>query len=359
MPKRSVDPPGQWGRANSEEVKRPKRQSRLDALLEYLEPFSDGPGAEFDGKRYLYPRDVAIEMIEDAARTFNLMDYLARGAPRFQNVLKNLKNIQILAEALAIQLESLDDMTRHELKYASAKIDASDRECFKVLMDVADVKALPSPSNDAQVGDEGPQFFSWVERLQGLSKYLSEASKNLVLQRQKQKRNAQDEGGNTNYWKETFGSPRRALVHDALQIFEDFNPGMARGTIFGQFHNFVLCLYEYATGKDGVECAKMDDWVKTLVPACRKEMAVYTLGSNLEAEGNEILKFDPTLKSEYNRQRIAEVLEELKEIQTELEGIRRIIYPHQRARNKMHGRQFTERLEEEISGARHTGPQGP
>jgi hypothetical protein len=271
-----------------------------------------------------------LEFLDDTARRFNTEEYLACAAPRFKYVVERLKETQRLADELAGHLDSLDDITRHELQHAGTNTEHQRQ--FRALMEAADANGLPRASTD-KTGSAA----SWVDRLRRLSSYAEVTSVNLVCWRGQRNLSEIDKGGNTNLWNETIGIPRWGLVNDAIQIYETFKPGEATGTESGPFHQFILALFEYATGREGNKHAKVEDWLKKLVPAHRKDKRAEAKEAKLDVEWNEIIVRDPELRIESNRERIIEIEAALGKSQRDREALWQIMWPHVRLRHQLSG----------------------
>jgi hypothetical protein len=135
-----------------------------------------------------------------------------------------------------------------------------------------------------------------------------------------------DLGGNTNIWKEEVGTPRWGLVNDALWIYEIFHPGRASGTVGGKFHEFVLGLFEYATGQEGADYAKVDDWIKRLVKAHREDKRLRSKERDLDAECDEVACRSEPLESDIEK--ISHNMASVKAIHRKRVGLWRVMYPH-------------------------------
>jgi hypothetical protein len=191
MPKKSTSPQGEWSRGLSDEVRRPKKPEHLCEVLKHLEPFSEEPHGEFDGKRYWFSREHAVACVDEAAGDFNTARHGT--SPRFWDVMKEFKSIQTLTKALADKLESLDDTTRHALQCATYDANRND---------AAIRNALPKPSNWSEgLFNELENVIAWVDRLKGLANFMDETRVSLLDQRRKENRKMHDDGGNTSLLK--------------------------------------------------------------------------------------------------------------------------------------------------------------
>jgi hypothetical protein len=332
MPKKTAVKRERWTLACPEEIRRPKSPNKLTDVVDHLGPFAHetqaealehGSYSDHKGQRLGISRELASELVEDTARRFNTEEYLERGAPRFKQVVERLKEEKQLVDALIAHMESDDDITRHELQNAGTSTEH--QEQFRTLMEAADVKALPRVSTDTT----GSGTF-WVDRLKSLSSYIETTVNNLVYWRRRQNLTVTDKGGNTNLWKETSGIPRWGLVNDAISIYEIFKPGKATGTELGPFHKFILDLFEYATGRDGSDHAKVDDWLKKLVPAHRQDKRAEKKEDKLDAEIDEIILRDPESRTESDLKRVTELTMAVNEIRHKREEYWQIMFPHVR-----------------------------
>jgi hypothetical protein len=318
-----------WKRRVSDQVARPKKPELLAEIAEeYLGPFkyrtqeqalADGRANEDFGTRLGISRELALELIEDIARRFNEEMFLCRDAPRLKDVVNNLIELQQMAAAFAAKLSSLDDLTRHVLAEAAK----GQEKKLQQLMTEADVASLPAPEAD----ERDP--CAWVTRLDAISSYFDAARGCFQQQREKQGRQLKDVGGNTNLWKEEAGSPRWGLVYDALQIYEMFHPEKAKATVGGKFHEFVLQLFEYTTGREGADHAKIDDWVKKLVKVHRDEKQLRLRQLALDAECEEIA-FRATPAHKSDREKIGRNMTTVGAIARQRARLWRIMYPHLR-----------------------------
>jgi hypothetical protein len=193
-------------------------------------------------------------------------------------------------------------------------------------MSAADVPALPRVSTD----EHRDNVISWVHRLRSLSQYAEVTRSNAVRWRGQQGGEVEDTGGNTDLWKETKGTPRWGLVNDAILVYEIFKPGRATGTEGGPLHQFMLDVYEYATGLEGNIHAKLDDWLKKLVKANRKDRDARAQTAALDAEWDSILDLDPALRKQTHMQRINEISAEIKRLDRERRELWTITWPHVR-----------------------------
>jgi hypothetical protein len=333
MARKTIKSSTKWSLAVTVAIKTPRNPKHLKAALSHLGPFqydtqaealASGHYIEVGTKRFGLSREFAVELVEDAAKVFNAESHLEHNAPRFKHVLAGLSKTQRLANALASHLNSLDDITKHELQFAGASKEM--RHQFEQVMRDADAQELPKKSTDTC---DGPCL--WVLRLKKLSSYVEITRANLIERRKRNNRGVDDVGGNTNLWKEDVGIPRWGLVNDALWIYEAFKPGDAKATIkTGGFYQFVHDLYEYATGRDAAVHAKVDDWIKRLVKPNRQDKQAKANQEKLDDEWDQISDKDPELLKRINRVRIAKIKKDLDEIALRRDKYWRDMFPHVR-----------------------------
>jgi hypothetical protein len=288
-----------WTLGVSDQVARPKSPSLLAKIAdECLGPFkyqtrfeaaASGHFYEELGVRLEISRELALDLIEDVAKQFNKEKFLSRGAPRFKTLINNITETQDLLIQLADKLDTLDDIMRCEL-------------------------AVDDDVNDL------------IPRLVALASRCETTKEELRTRRAQQNLPVVDLGGNTNIWKEEVGNPRWGLVNDALQIYEIFHPGGARGTVEGKFHEFVLGLFEYATGQEGADHAKVDDWIKRLVKAHREDKRLRSKQRDLDAECDEIACRSDALESD--NEKISHNMASVKAIARKRIELWRVMYPH-------------------------------
>ena len=182
MARKAIKSGARWSLAVSPATETPRNLKHLNAALSHLGPFQYEAQAEAlasghyieDGtKRFGLSRDFAAELVEDTAKVFNVESHLDHNAPRFKQVLETLNKTQRLANALASHLNSLDDITRHELQSAGASDEM--RHQYESVMQAADALGLPRKSTDAC---DGPGL--WVRRLTKLSSHAGITRENLA-----------------------------------------------------------------------------------------------------------------------------------------------------------------------------------
>ena len=100
------------------------RSSRQAAT--HLGPFKYQAEAEALSNQFTYKhhnedwaisKELALRLTSQAAKRFNKDLYLSEGAPRFKHVLEAIRRVQHAADSLCAELNSLDDISRHELQF--------------------------------------------------------------------------------------------------------------------------------------------------------------------------------------------------------------------------------------------------
>jgi hypothetical protein len=93
-----------------------------------------------------------------------------------------------------------------------------------------------------------------------------------------------DKGGNTNLFKERFGSPDRNLVIAGWRIYERFKPKEASGTEHGVFHEFLKNVFEYASGLYPEDHSSLGSWLKALASLLRQREDLFETYITAESE---------------------------------------------------------------------------
>lgn len=216
----------------------------------------------------------ATRHVESLARCFNHKELAVKGAPRAKHVIEQLEKLESKSRELADLLSQLDDVTRLQLQTGGTGV-GDFLLCCKTDPDL-DAEGLPRPSPVHHYG-------RWIARLNALSNYTAFCTAQFCSRQQIGEGEPADRGGNTNMYKQMVGSGRFALVRDGLAVFDQFKPGVAKGTEGGEFHAFLMDVFEYATGLDPEEHSKLVPWVKKLPKAYRRM-------AQIEDEKSEIAK---------------------------------------------------------------------
>jgi hypothetical protein len=235
------------------------------------------------GVRIPLSEEYAIEQVKILAHYFNQQIALERDAPRPKELIEELRKLETLAGELARYMRSLNDMTRHRLHTAGTGIDRYTEVWATIASQKADVSGLPKPGPDDSDDD-----CRWIQMLEGLSEYAGQTLNGFLLSKGIEDVDRPDKGGNTNLFKEAFGSAQRNLVNQGWYVCETFKPGMSTGTDGGPFHRFLLDVFEYATGDDPENCSKLMPWIKRVVKVNRQAQSFAERESALIEEQCEI-----------------------------------------------------------------------
>jgi hypothetical protein len=253
--------------------------------------------------------------VTSIARRFNSNEYLARDAPRFADVIIRLKELKKRSDALAKYLENLDDITIGELEQ-SRKLFAGKCD-YAFLRSEADVQNLRKQTRTKRS--------PWTHRLFCLSRCTEITLNDLLRAREREGRSITDRGGNTNKFKEDIGIPRWRLVTDLLYIYGIFKPGEATATEGKPFHQFVLAVFEYATGKEGETFANVGFWIKRLVRPTRLDEELRLRGRALTDQLDQLVA-SPT-RTEKD---VVKIFREISAIKAQREELWAITWPHVR-----------------------------
>lgn len=184
-------------------------------------------------------KDGARNQIESLAQHYLLDDHLNKDAPR-TNV-AGLRKFAGLLSKVANCAETLNDYERMSLQLNFLGIPISE------ITETADLAGLPLPG----LIDGGKRSAPFIRHLDALRSHVNSVIESGV-----------DKGGNTNFHKGLWGSARSNLAEVGWTVFDAFKPGMATGSEHGPFHDFLDAVFEYATGQEGCEHARLFDWVK-------------------------------------------------------------------------------------------------
>ena len=205
-----------WQLSVSEEVCEPKNPGHLEQAATHLGPFKYQAEAEALSNQFTYThhnedwaisKELALRLTSQAAKRFNKDLYLSEGAPRFKHVLEAIRRVQHAADSLCAELNSLDDISRHELQfYKPINMNEKQLRPIKKIAKMAQVAALPRATNDKS----SPVKVAWTDRLEALADFSKFTLQRLQHQRTQANRSIQDKGGNNNLYKENFGHPRWA-----------------------------------------------------------------------------------------------------------------------------------------------------
>src|SRR5262245_13112568 len=286
---RAVQP--RWTFHCPENVTKPKGPYRcLDDAIKLLGPIryktsreaeAKGAWGTLDDHRLPLSREVAEELITDIAITFNVDTYLAANAPRLKSLLTQLTELECRARDLARFIEQLDDITLMHVRPEG--MPEALRSSLKNLLPIADLHGLPSAQERSERQDD------WTNGLYALADVARRVREHTLRMRGFDGNTPADKGGSTNLFKEHNGSPGWALVYAALQVYELFKPGEATGTEGGNFHQFTMTVFEFATGDDPDDCSHFLPWVKKLAKLARQ---IREKNTELGAIAEQFDKFD-------------------------------------------------------------------
>jgi hypothetical protein len=189
-----------------------------------------------EGDQVKPTKELALRYVDGLAMKFRQDGFLMKGAPRVGVDRKEMLHIQGLVTELRDALEDTNDFTRIGLQMGCFKFD--DGLPASPLVARANVAGLPLPG---EIGARGAPS-GWALQLDALAHYLDRC-----IGKCSQK---EDRGGNTNAYKEDWGSPESALVESAWYVFDLFKPGKASGSETGPFQEFVDTIANYATGHE-------------------------------------------------------------------------------------------------------------
>jgi hypothetical protein len=328
MGKKRTAQVNRWAPTCDENIVRSKNPGKLQEVLSHLAPFDrrsaaaaihDGLIWEEAGEKFGISEELATQLIRQAAEDFNRSQYLSLDAPRFSHLMQTLNRFVAAVDVLREEIEALDFFALHLLHHVP-EYDTR----WGALAVGANIEGLPRP-----VAQHNGRSSQWLQQLESLSHYTKEKLDAAIRSRSAEGRDSSDKGGNTNLWKETFGPAAWSLVTDALKLFDIFKPGQATGTEGGPFHSFVLAIYEYATGKEAEEHAKVNDWIKKLVKPSRLDRALEIEQGSLITEEIAIFKGRVPLTETQNN-RLAEISLRLKEIHNQRVDLWKATWPHVR-----------------------------
>lgn len=312
---RRKKPTKAWTLTIPAKVTRPKGSPvHLMQAVEWLAPYK-GIWVKDDRSHQKLSKKLAIKLVTSIARRFNSNEHLARDAPRFNDVMIRLKELKKRSDALAKYLENLDDITVGELEHG--------RKLFTGKYDYASLRSEADVPNLRK--QTRTKRSPWTHRLFCLSRCAEITLKDLLQAREREGRSIKDRGGNTNKFKEDIGIPRWRLVTDLLCIYGIFKPGEATATEGKPFHQFVLAVFEYATGKEGETFANVGFWIKRIVGRTRLDEELRLRGRTL-TDRLEQLVASPT-KTE---KEVVKTFRELSAIFAQRKELWAITWPHVR-----------------------------
>jgi hypothetical protein len=323
-----------WSAVSAPEIVRPKSPELLGEALNYLRPFKhrsaavairEGHFIELHGSKQGISEELARELIEYAAIEFNRGEYLHPNAPRWSDLVETLEGLAASTDAFRQTIESLDYFALSLLHRVPEWDEPLSRQAI-----TAKVDGLPQPLIGAQA-----KRCLWAEQLEALSSYINARLQRAKHWRLKHGYKVRDKGGNGNLWWEEFGPPRWGLVSDALVIFEIFKPGEATGTVGGSFHQFVLTIFEFATGMSSEEedVKGIDTLVKDLMRPSREDRLLEAESDKLVAEELAITESGKGPFTEAQNVRLNQIDRRRGEIARQRKELWKATWPHIRWEN--------------------------
>jgi hypothetical protein len=259
----------------------------------------------------------AGDAIQKLAFDYNTNRLLNAGAPRAKDVLNRIEMVRLAAAELLKVLFELDDYSRKAFHDFYGNYHSLDIPLYAGYFDKDEL----SDSESELYSDLDAELIKAISEVRDAARIVS------VKYKQSRKGHQQpfaDRGGNTNLFKEEHGSPDHNLVRDGWTIFERFQPGKARGTENGAFHEFLKHVFGYATGQDPENYSGLSVGVKLLAVPLRQRQEIINQGIAVEREMNALEIMNPDQVSaadELSRQRkIAQ--EEVERIERALRQVR-------------------------------------
>jgi hypothetical protein len=233
-----------WTDNTSPEQERPKGGvGSADRAVEVLGPFADPDGTLSEAEARL--------IVEKLARTLNHRLAVESDAPLIAHAIADLDRILELATQLSKALNSLDDVTRHIVRTGGGDIPG-----------FIDFRASRKNRNDC--------FPDWIHGdltkfTASLNGFVSHVDLTTAIFADR----FASLGNNTNLYKRLIGTARTDLIQQGLLVFERFKPNQTKATVGGKLHQFLMRVFEYATGKRAEENAKFDTAFKRMVGGYR------------------------------------------------------------------------------------------
>jgi hypothetical protein len=299
--------------------------------IELLGPFKHRLQDEADrlgpweacGGRLALSEQLAFERVYMLAKNFRKQSHLEQGAPRPKAVIDQLTKLETMSGELARFLESLDDMTLHQLQTHGTGISVAPEVIETSPLEAAVIEALPKPS----LWNKEETEALLVVLLKQLSQYSGFSRGVFVKSKGIEDIDAPDKGGNHNLYKDIYGSARWFLAHDGWHNYELFKPGQATGTEGGPFHLFLMHTFEYATGEDPETHSKLISHVKRSSKANRTYANIIArrdaLSDEMRAFRRTLCKYTPE-----EERRIAEISREMLEVERERFEAWPALYPY-------------------------------
>jgi hypothetical protein len=233
-----------------EDIQPRGRIESLQDAVSFLGPFERRLNAEAEkfgpwgGPRKDTPlsEEYAYEQVFGLAILYNRHALLDSNAPRVKNLMNELGEIETASGELARLIEQSSDETRRILCTAGTGVGRFLMDWTSPLCKAADVSGLPRPAAAERPAEKS----GWAKRLQALSEYCCDCQRTYLISRGINSIDAADRGGNTNLYREQYGTARWFLAKEGWFVHELFKPGTSKGTDGGSFHRFLLATLEYA-----------------------------------------------------------------------------------------------------------------
>jgi hypothetical protein len=273
---------GRWTDDSTPDQDRPKGNvDRIEGAVEMLGPFSNSD-------RY----NEARRRIEKLARTLNHRLAVENDAPLIAHASAKLEKMLDLGIEFSKVLNSLDDATRYIVRTGGGDIPGF-------------------PDFRVRRKDRNKHFPDWIhgdvaQFTASLNGFLSHVGLTAEIFADR----FSNLGSNTNIYKLLIGTAREDLIQQGLRVFERFKPDGIRATVGGKLHQFLMLVFEYATGKPGEEHAKFDTAFKRMVGGYRSHQQA-------EAQYEKLFQEKEELSSEP-----ATNMLRLQEIEAECEAVR-------------------------------------
>jgi hypothetical protein len=209
----------------------------------------------------------ASDEVQRLAIEYNQNTLLTQNAPRAKNVIDCANEIERLADQLRCAILKMDDYSRKAFLDYGGYAATRDLPAYAGYLD-----DFPREEDEAGIEfDEGPVAESLRELRDGAKRVSAAFRESRGVGRYE----PADKGGNTNLFKEGFGSADRNLVVAGWKVYERFKPKQAKGTENGSFHEFLKNVFEYATGLDPEDHSSLASWLKAQASLLRQREELF------------------------------------------------------------------------------------
>jgi hypothetical protein len=193
----------------------------------------------------------ARQLVESLARSLNHRLVVENGAPLIAHATAKLDRLLDRAIAFSEALNSLDDITRHIIRTGGGDIPGF-------------------PDFRATRKNRSKRFPDWIHGdvtkfTASLNGFISHVDLTTAIFVER----FGNLGSNTNVYKRLMGTARTELIMQGLLVFERFNPNQSKATVGGKLYQFLMQVFQYATGKKAEENAKLDTAFKRMVSGYR------------------------------------------------------------------------------------------